>query len=230
MNYTITDNILLPQIVKKISEVAARAYSSEGTPLYDAIVPIERDNSSLIGYCVEALRTLADRFKGDAYLSDNHPVERWQIMWDASKEGTIEKEELAVELVANDTFPGYSEQELIDWMYADLTYIYMDYNTTIEQIQAIEEELLVYGYAIIYTTETFYPERVTITISIPTFDSAREASAQSAIEQYVIYTAVAKYLDERYPQGAKSYADRAAVMIEEVVRYMYQRLRPTARR
>lgn len=146
MNYTITDNILLPQLIKKISEVAARAYSPEGTPLYDAIVPVERDNSTLIGYCVEALRTLTDRFKGDAYLSDN------------------------------------------------------------------------------------YPEGVTITITIPTFDSTREASAQSAIEQYIIYTAVAKYLDERYPQGAKSYADRAAVMIDEVVRYMYQRLRPMARR
>lgn len=227
MKYILNQDNLLPQITKKLSEVAARAYSAEGVALYDAIVPIERDNEVLYAYSIEAIKTLADRIGRDAVIAKTNKLQ-WQVMWNAAEHGSgmVEFEDLSGMLIRDGIITGYTQQQLTDWMYADLTYIYLPDTYTEEDIHSIEEYIGQYGFAIIYEaipTEELYD---CIDINISTFDDRRETTALGAIEQFIVYTAIAKYLEEKYPEGGELYAKRAITALDEVVRYMYQRLKP----
>ena len=67
--YYVNTKKILPQIEREISRVAASAYSDNGTPLYDAIIPYSRDEVVLKEMIEDALSAMLTRLSDIATMT-----------------------------------------------------------------------------------------------------------------------------------------------------------------
>ena len=68
-SYYVNTKKILPLIEREISRVAVSAYSDNGTPLYDAIIPYSRDEVVLKEMIEDALSAMLTRLSDVATLS-----------------------------------------------------------------------------------------------------------------------------------------------------------------